>query len=123
MTITNSYEKHKPELLQILQEFQAKWSGSLGQITTSRHGTELAFDVVLPAHNAPYWAGPTAREFTVNEIYRKLKEDIIEPAATEWASLIIFAPKKDGCLRFHVDYRKSKAVTVRGCYQLPCMDE
>lgn len=40
-----------------------------------------------------------------------LAEITIQRAQTEWASSIIQAPKKDGKLRFRVDYCKLKAVT------------
>lgn len=52
-----------------------------------------------------------------------LKEGVIEPAMSEWASPVVFAPKKDEKLRFCVDYRKVNAMTVRDTYPLPRMDE
>lgn len=51
-----------------------------------------------------------------------LGEKIIKPATSEWAALILFAPKKDGLLHFGVDYQKLYAVTIRDSYLLPAMD-
>lgn len=74
---------------------------------------KLASDDFQPVHSALYRAGPTVGQFGAVKIDRMLKEEIIKPATTRWASLIVFARKKDGSLRFAVDYRKLNAVTVR----------
>lgn len=47
---------------------------------------------------------------------------MIELAKTEWAAQIVFVRKKDGSLRFRVDYGKMNAVLVGGLYLLPRMD-
>lgn len=52
-----------------------------------------------------------------------LRDDIIEQAVADWASLIVFAQKKDRSLRFFVDYRQLHTVNVRDLYLLPMMDE
>ena len=52
-----------------------------------------------------------------------LRAGVIEPAMPEWASPLVFVPKKDGNMQFCVDYWKLNAVTVRYSYPLPRMDE
>ena len=54
---------------------------------------------------------------------KMLAIDVIEPATSEWAAPVVFAPKKDGLLRFCVDYRRLNAVTVRDSYPIPWMHE
>ena len=76
-----------------------------------------------PIHQQPYRAGPTAREHQRKEIDRILQAVVIEPATSEWASLVVLLPKKDKTLRFCVDYRKLNTVTQRDSYPLPRMYE
>lgn len=52
-----------------------------------------------------------------------MKYEVIEPATKEWASLVVFAPKKDGSIRFCVDYPKLSAINVRDSYPLSRTDE
>lgn len=59
------------------------WDGHFGLITASGNSIKMASDDVKFVHSAPYQAGPTARQFTANEIDRTLKERIIESSTTE----------------------------------------
>ena len=50
-------------------------------------------------------------------------EDIIEPAHGPWASPIVLVTKKDGSVRFCVDYRKLNDVTRKDAHPLPRISE
>ncbi len=52
-----------------------------------------------------------------------LNKGFISSSSAPYASLILFAEKKDGSLRFCVDYRKLNALTKRDRYPLPLIDE
>lgn len=52
-----------------------------------------------------------------------LKIGEAEPATTEWTSPIVFVPKKNGRLRFCIDYRHLNAVTVCDSYLILRMDD
>lgn len=45
------------------------------------------------------------------EIETMLKMEIIEPSSSDWNNPIILVPKKDGTLKFCLDFRKLKAVS------------
>ena len=51
-----------------------------------------------------------------------LKYDLIEPAASPWASNVVLVRKKDGTVRFCVDYRSVNSVTRQDSYPLPHID-
>jgi len=52
-----------------------------------------------------------------------LNKEFIFFSFASYASLILFAEKKDESLRFCVDYRKLNALTKRNRYSLPLIDE
>jgi len=58
----------------------------------------------------------------IDEEVAKMQEPIVEPAASPWASNIVFVKKKDGSLRFCVDYGRLNSVTYKDSYPLPLID-
>jgi len=99
------------------------WSGqALGAIKATGHHIELT-PGAKPVRVPPRRARPKAREAETAEVERQLAADVIEPTFSEWSFLVVLVPKKNGTLRFCVDYRLLNAVSKRDSYPLPRMDE
>ena len=54
---------------------------------------------------------------------KMLKQGIIEPASSPWASNVVLVKKKDGSLRCCIDYRQLNSVTKKDVYPLPRIDD
>jgi hypothetical protein len=52
-----------------------------------------------------------------------LAKGFIRPSNSPWGAPVLFAPKKDGGLRFCIDYRGPNKQTVKNAYPLPRADD
>lgn len=70
------------ELIVLLKEFEAMWSGHLERIKAVQHRIELLPDA-KPACQPPYRAEPFAREIQKREFKKMLEAGAIEPSMVE----------------------------------------
>ena len=54
---------------------------------------------------------------------KMLKAGVIQPSISEWASAPVLVRKRDGTVRWCVDYRALNSVTVKDVFPLPLVDD
>jgi len=107
----------------MLGQHQAMWTGqALCVIKVTQHRIDLNAGA-RPVRFAPRRAGQTTGEAETAEVKRQLEADVIERTASEWSFPDVLVPKKDGTLRFCVDYGLLNVVTKKDSNPLPRMDE
>ena len=93
------------------------------------HGDRGETDLVIDTGDANPKKQPLRRmPFAArSEVARQLKEmqsnGVIQPSKSPWSSPVVLVRKKDGTLRFCVDYRGLNAVTKADTFPLPRIDD
>ena len=87
-------------------------------INITQHSIDL-IPGACPFKSVPYRAGPKTREVEQLEIEKQLKSGVIELSNSEWEVPVLFAPKKDGRLRFCIDYHKLNLMRIKDSYPIP----
>ena len=57
------------------------------------------------------------------ELEDMLEQGVVSPSDSAWASPVVLVKKKDGTLRFCIDYRKMNNVTRKDAFPLPRIDD
>jgi hypothetical protein len=86
------------------------------------HGIEL-MPGVQPVNVKPYLYSPQQKDEIERQIKDMIRQGIIKPSQSPFASPVLLVRKKDGTWRFCVDYRQLNAVTVKDRYHMPIVDE
>ena len=89
-------------------------------------GHELKIDFeddTPPIHKPLYKLSSLELEEAHKQIQYMLKHGFICPSDSPYGAPVLLAPKKDGSLRFCIDYRWLNKRTVRNRYPLPLLEE
>ena len=63
-------------------------------------------------------------EYIIGKLVTDMKRrGVIQPSSSPWASPILLVDKKNGKIRFCVDYRRLNKVTIKDAYPLPKMSD
>ena len=72
-----------------------------------------------PARRVPF----TARQEIACQLHSMQDQGVIHPSSSPWASPVVLVHKKDGLLRFCIDYRNLNSVTKSDTFPLPRVDD
>jgi len=116
--------KSRKNLKDILLKYKSLFSGEKSAIGT----IPGAVHRIITADSTPIctrqWRLPhSAKEVIKKTCQEMLDAQVIEPSCSPWSSPVVLVRKRDGNLRFCVDYRNLNAKTVSDSYPLPRIDE
>jgi hypothetical protein len=95
--------------------------GELGRTEEIQH--RIYKENVPPIFQRPYKMSPKEHEIIRKELDKMLAQGAIRPSRSPWASPVVLVRKKDGKIRFCVDFRKINQVTKKDKYPLPNIEE
>jgi hypothetical protein len=121
LTDTDLTSSETEQLTAILIKYCQCFADKLGRTSLVQHHIDTG--TTKPIKLRPYRVSPHRKDIISNEITTMLNAGIIEPCFSPYAAPITLQPKKDGSLRFCVDYRELNSVTVRDVYPIPRIDD
>ena len=113
----------RAEVARLLCKYQGVFMGPDGRLGQT-HIVEHTIDTgdTRPIKQPPRRA-PIAMRGVVEEIHKMLDNGVIRPSNSPWSSPVVLVRKKDGTVRFCVDYRLLNDRTRKDGYPLPNISE
>ena len=85
---------------------------------------EHTIETHRPPLRQPYRRqNPAVRREEMAQVQQMLASNVIRPSNSPWALPVVMVKKKDGSLRFCVDFRQLNAATVKDAHPLPKIDD
>ena len=123
-SVTDSETLRLRSLLESYSDCFSTQEFDLGRTSVVTHTIDTGSNrpVKQPLRRHP----PAHLEEIDRQVKDMLEQDVIENSSSPWASNVVIVKKKDGTLRFCIDYRKLNDVTTKDSYPLPkisdCLD-
>ena len=114
----------KELLFHLLMEYAdvfAFKSGQIGRTNILKHRIDTGN--TPPVHLLPRRIPQSRREEMAKLVKDMLEQGAIQQSDSPWSSPVVLVKKKDGSVRFCVDYRKVNSVTRKDAYPLPRVDD
>ena len=112
------------QVVDLLIEYQDVFVGPDGKVGyTDVTGHKIDTQNAEPIKARPFRKSMTEKQYIEEEVQRLLDAGQISPSKSPWAAPVVLVKKKDGSLRFCIDYRRLNQVTKKDAYPLPRIDE
>lgn len=115
-------DRHR--LLALLQKHSSLFDIGAAPLGVAQH-TEHRIDTgdAAPLRQRPYRVSASERAVIEKEVDQMLSKGIIQPSSSPWASPVVLVTKKDGSIRFCIDYRRINRITRKDVYPMPRIDD
>ena len=111
------------DLRHLLSEYQDVFSKE-GQPISSTSLVEHEIHTTGPAVRLPFRRqNPVIRDIEQQQVKEMLRDEVIRPSTSPWASPVVMVKKRDGTMRFCVDFRKMNDATIKDAHPLPRIDD
>ncbi len=114
----------KAELFNLLETYRDQFSTSssdIGNADIVKHSVDVGDH---PPIKQKAYRIPESQKTKVSDlITAMLKQGVIRPSNSPWASPIVIVRKKDGSDRFCIDFRKLNSITRKDAFPLPNITE
>uniref|UniRef100_A0AAQ4PTP4 ribonuclease H n=1 Tax=Gasterosteus aculeatus aculeatus TaxID=481459 RepID=A0AAQ4PTP4_GASAC len=114
-------EDQRMDIAQLQKQFADVFSPLPGRTDLIAHRIETPPGVTV--RSRPYRMPEHKRKVVQGELASMLEMGVIEESHSAWCSPIVLVPKKDGSVRFCVDYRRVNNVSRFDAYPMPRVDE
>jgi transposase InsO family protein len=106
------------KLRRLLEQYQALWASESPGLA---RGTEFTFDLTdyKPIRLPPRVIPQRWHEEVERQCAEMVEQDVLEPSISPYCTYPVLVPKKDGGIRFAIDYRKLNSVTIPDKTPLP----
>ena len=113
----------KKALLDILLKHWDVFStdGSYGRTTLVQH--DILTEKVPPVRMRFRPINPQLEEGLKQQVEDWMKHDVVEPSNSPWSFALVAVKKKNGKIRWCVDYRKLNAITKKDAHPLPYIED
>lgn len=111
----------RKEIDSILMEYADIFTDLPGRTNLVEHHIQTTTEI--PIHQRPYRLPEAMKAVVRQELDKMLAQGVIEPSLSPWASPVVLVEKKDGSVRFCIDYRKLNAISAFDAYPIPRADE
>ena len=124
MNLTDLNQQQREQVEKLLANFSHLFTPTTRQEGVAKGVVhDINTETARPINCAPYRRAPIEREQLRNLVNDMLDKGVVRESQSPWASPVVLIPKKDGSVRFCVDYRKLNSVTTRDSYPLPRIDD
>ena len=123
-SIKHPSDTEQRQLKHVLLEYQdvfARHDLDLGCLTVVKHSIDTKDSA--PVKHRMRRTPIGIQDLEQQHLDKILKAGVIQPSTSEWASAPVLVRKKDGTVRWCIDYRALNDRTIKDCFPLPIIED